>query len=877
MSWITFHSADEPSSARPAPTRKRRATVLLLCAMIVAPFALTWLFLRAEAVSTPNHTTYMRELRLIRQADAELDAAVLSSRFGLSRNYDGIVARMEAIDELLDRILQTPDFLLEADREVLVASIERYLRLQQTKFDLIDRFKRENAVVSSSLAFLPAALDSVHNAPGADSALFSLTGIYVRNVLTHAQTEDPALARIIEAQAESIAANAGQRAESLAEPIRILLRHGHLITTSKPELEALVRDILSLPTALEGENLSHTYAQGYANALARSRMYRILLYLVALSLVAYVAFAMIRLYRTTGALNAANLALEERIDTLRQTQADLRLYARVFTSASEGMAITDSRARILAINPAFSRITGYSQEEVAGHTPAILRSGRQDASFYRKMWAALESRGQWQGEIWNRRKDGTVFPEWLSITAVGHEDGSPDHYIAIFMDISDRKQAEATIHHLAHHDALTGLPNLVLLRDRLDQAILKARRSGRHVGVLMLDLDRFKLINDTLGHDVGDSLIVQVARRCQSVLRETDTISRQGGDEFAFVLSDLEHVQDAAHAARKLLNALEAPFVLGAHTLTVTGSIGIALYPDDGSDPSQLLGNADAAMYRAKEEGRNGYAYYSDDLNLSSLSELLLENQLRNVLDRNELRLHYQPKVDARDGSLRGLEALLRWQHPEQGLLSPGRFIPLAEDIGLIVPIGEWVLREACRQLRAWIDAGLEPVPVSVNLSAQQLAQQDIPSLVESVLTAYRLAPHLLELELTETMLMRDPQRTTGCLRRLRELGVALSIDDFGTGYSSLGYLRMFPVHTLKIDRSFVEDIRDTATGETIAIAIIALAHSLGLKVVAEGVETEVQRDQLARGGCDQLQGYLCGRPAPAGDIALRLRETARA
>jgi len=637
-------------------------------------------------------------------------------------------------------------------------------------------------------------------------------------------------------------------------------------------LDELSSALLALASARQGEVLVESYAAGYKSAAARTQAHLVLLLAVALGLGVFLLLTAIRLRKTTLAVADTNVELNATVAALRSAEAELTRYATVFTSSSEGMLITDAAGTIIAANPAFSRITGYTLDEVIGHSPGLLNSGRQDAGFYRRMWSAINSRGQWQGEIWNRRRNGSIYPEWLSISAVHGEDGKVLNYIGIFSDITERKEAEARILHLAHHDPLTNLPNRALLQDRLQQVLLQARRHKRGVAVLLLDLDRFKTINDILGHESGDGLLLQITERCRSTIRDTDTLARLSGDEFVIVLQEVDGAHDAALIARKILDEVALPCQLGEHRITVTASIGIALYDQDGGTPSALLRNADAAMHRAKEAGRNGFEFFSAEMNTSSLGQLLLENQLRGAADRGELLLHYQPKECAISGRLLGLEALLRWQHPELGLVAPGRFIPLAEEIGLIGTIGEWVLGEACRQQRAWLDAGLDIVPVAVNLSAQQLAQQNIVSQISNAINDAGLAPEVIELELTETMLMRDIDRNIHTLIRLRDMGVRLSIDDFGTGYSSLNYLRQFPVNALKIDRSFVSDISAEGNEGKIASAIIGMAHSLGLEAIAEGVETEAQRSFLVAQGCHQLQGYLIGRPVPAGELAPRLR-----
>ncbi len=564
----------------------------------------------------------------------------------------------------------------------------------------------------------------------------------------------------------------------------------------------------------------------------------------------------VRQQRSSAALLRLNERLSEHIQTQTVLQRRLKLYASVFTNSREGMLITDTNARILAINPAFTAITGYTHEDVVGVRPSILSSGRHGPEYYRAMWRVLAAKGQWQGEIWNCRRNGEVFPEWLTITAVCDEQSLVTHYIGIFTDLSEYKQTQAHIQHLAYHDPLTELPNRALFGQQLEQVIKQAKQHSTEAAVLLLDLDRFKLINETMDHATGDELLRLIARRSLSVLREADILARQSGDEFVIVLPNTNRSK-AAIIARKLLFAVSQPCQLGQYELSVTCSIGIALLPYDGDSSALLLRCADAAMTRAKQEGRNNFQFYATDMDSANLDDLLLEHQLRSAISREELVLHYQPKVDAA-GRLQGCEALIRWQHPDLGLLGPDRFIPVAEASGLILPIGDWVIEQACRQLRLWLDQGLSPVPVAINLSAQQLTEATVEQ-VRHWLQKMHLSPELLTLELTETMLMRDIQRTLVILNELDSMGVSLAIDDFGTGYSSLTYLHQLQVDTLKIDRSFVQGIGSTDDG-TIAVTVIALAHSLGLKVVAEGVETEAQREFLTHHGCDYLQGFLFGR-----------------
>ncbi len=854
------------------PDWQRAARALLMVLLI--GLSLAWLFSRADSISIEQHQDYSRQLLRLQQLDAELNASVLASRYDLYRNFDRSSQGVKDLLAITRTLTQLPDYLPLRDRQPLEEQVARLRQASLDKADAVDRFKRETAILRNSQSYFPLITDSLIRDGVLQPALSREVGIFGRSVMTFLLSDDPGRGERLRQEHDRLAGVAERLPPATAETLRILLSHAALILTHKPTLDAITHDILQLPTHALGDTLSQSYAQAYNQALQKARRYRVLLFVVALGLGIYLVMAVARRRRLAAQLADANRELHERLEALHQAQAELKRYATVFTNAREGMVITDASAQIIAVNPAFTEITGYPLEQIAGATPAVLSSGRQDEHYYQKMWSALKERGQWQGEIWNRRRSGDIYPEWLSIAAVRDSEGETTHYIGIFSDVTERKEAEARIHHLAHHDALTGLPNRLLLQDRLGQAIREARRKGSQVGILFMDLDRFKWINDTLGHDAGDHLLRTITRRCLDVLRESDTLARLGGDEFVAILPGLQQAQDAGLVARKLLAAITQPCMLGNHELSVTCSIGIAVFPGDGTTDSLLLRNADAAMYRAKSEGRNGFQFYSTDMNTARLGELLLEHQLRGALERQELCLFYQPKVDARDGTLRSCEALLRWRHAEEGLLTPDRFLPAAEESGLIVPIGEWVIHEACRQVRSWLDAGRQPVRVAVNLSGQQFAHQNIVQLVRDALQEYRLPPQLLELELTETILMRDIERTLVILGELCALGVSLAIDDFGTGYSSLAYLRQFQVHTLKIDRSFVNDIQEGANDAKIASAVIGLAHSLGLRVVAEGVETPLQQAFLANHACDYLQGYLFGKPEPADRFSERLQRS---
>jgi diguanylate cyclase (GGDEF)-like protein/PAS domain S-box-containing protein len=548
----------------------------------------------------------------------------------------------------------------------------------------------------------------------------------------------------------------------------------------------------------------------------------------------------------------------------RQAETHLRQAAAVFDNTLEGIMITDPKGRIIAVNRALCQITGYAEAELLGRRPNLLRSERHTPAFYADMWATILATGHWQGEVWNRRKDGEVYAQLLSISSVPGPAGQPAHYVAVAADISHMKQFEASLERLAHYDVLTGLPNRLLLQSRLEHALDRARRDQHGLAVLFFDLDRFKNVNDTLGHPAGDALLQGFADRLRQRIREEDTIARLGGDEFVVVLERTHKTEQAAHIAQSVLDLLAEPFELpSGHEVYIGGSIGIALHPEDGERADELLKHADAAMYLAKEQGRGTYRFYTGALTEAANRRLHLETELRQALRRNEFILHYQP-LYGNAGEVVGFEALVRWQHPHEGMIAPGHFIPVAEDSGLIVELGEWVLRRACAQAAEWRRAGLPSLSLSVNLSPRQLRQADLVARITDILRETGYDPEHLALEITEGALMDDTGWAEARLRELRALGIRLAIDDFGTGYSSLAYLKRFPVDRLKIDQSFVRDIPGDSSDMAIAATIIAMGRNLKLEVLAEGVETTAQLDFLKEQGCQLFQGYLFNRPLPA-------------
>ncbi|MBU4408528.1 MAG: EAL domain-containing protein [Proteobacteria bacterium] len=552
----------------------------------------------------------------------------------------------------------------------------------------------------------------------------------------------------------------------------------------------------------------------------------------------------------------------------------LRIDAAILATTRDAVIITDLVPKILAVNPAFTEITGYAEAEVIGKSPSILSSGRHDRAFYQAMWLSLRETGYWQGEIWNRRKDGEMYPELLTLSAVCNEQGDPVHYVGVVTDLSQLRLHEERSPRLAHYDPLTALPNRLLLEARLQHTLERASREENRAAVLVIDLDQFKTINDSHGHAAGDALLVAVTRRLRTRLREEDTLSRLAGDQFVLVLEALHDYQEAEIMARSIQALLESPFVLpGGCKAFVRASVGISVYPQDGNTAQALLVGADAAVHRAKELGGRQFCYYTSELNVQARATLVMEEALRRALDQEEFVLYYQPKIDLRSGRIVGAEALLRWQRPGCGLVSPLEFIPAAEKNGLIEGIGAWVIRDACRQMRAWRDTGLTEIKVAVNVSARQFRYGGLEEEIIQALTQYGVKPSHLMLELTESILMDAPEKAVARMTALKRLGLRLSLDDFGTGYSSLAYLGRFPIDQMKIDRSFVKDIVTDPGAATIATSVISLAHRMRVGVVAEGVETEAQAGYLRQNGCDEIQGYLFSKPLPAEEFAELVRQ----
>ncbi|MCG7921560.1 MAG: EAL domain-containing protein [Candidatus Thiodiazotropha lotti] len=568
------------------------------------------------------------------------------------------------------------------------------------------------------------------------------------------------------------------------------------------------------------------------------------------------------------------LGVSEDITERKKTDIRLRQWAKAFDSTNDGVMITDLEGEILDVNQAFLGINGYQKNDVIGQNPRLFKSGLHNDDFYKEMWHSIRKEGSWCGEIFNRRRSGEVYPAWETISTVYDDNRDASHFVAVLSDISPIKKTQEKLDYLAHHDPLTGLPNRILLNDRMQHAIDRASRDGIMAAVMFLDLDRFKNINDSLGHPVGDELLLSVSNRLQANLREIDTISRQGGDEFVLIFEDIKEMDNLVDMAGKVLDTFKLPFEVSGREMIVTASLGISLYPNDAQDVTTLIRNADAAMYRAKEHGRNRFWFYTEDITKQAAQRIDIEQALHDTVNHGELLLHYQPQLSLRDQRIVGVEALIRWDRPGYGIVMPDKFIPLAEETGDINTIGEWVIYSACRQMIHWQKNGYFLEHMAINISPVQIRHTDLALIVEEALKKTGLEPCRLELEVTEAIFLQDTEHVGKTLKALDELGVRLALDDFGTGFSSLSYLKDFRFDRLKIDRSFIRNITKESNEQSIANSVIALGHSLNMSVLAEGIEEQGQLDWLIEKGCEVGQGYFFSKPVEEYKVE-KLLETA--
>jgi len=827
-----------------------------MAAAAVAAGLLVLLFVFTQPVDLRRHNTLLGYFSQLQSDEARLGEAVLQLNFSLSNNYDQATA---IIGHMRDTVRKLQEGETAAVLREDIEFNQQLLSLEQrlsVKVEALERFKSTNAVLKNSLIYLPHARDElVRDLPqtmAAHEHVEDLMEEVLLNRINGALLErgdlDTAIAQLQNDTAQ-LPASTRQKLDSL-------VRHIRQIDQYERDMPDLIRQLTSHS---ENSGLAEAYRHYYDDQQRQAAAYRLFLLLATLALLIYAVQAFIRL----------------------QKQSDrLKLSARVFATASEGITITDTDGTILDVNDAFTEVTGYSREEIVGKNPRVLQSGRHSALFYAKMWQSIRDTGQWQGEVWNRRKNGEIYPEWLTVTAGTVKAGAQrkvTHYVATFSDITERKKNEAEIYQLAFYDPLTGLPNRRLLMDRLRHVLASRAHDAERVSLLFIDIDNFKTLNDIKGHDIGDLLLVEIAQRLRACAREGDTVARLGGDEFVVMLEGLSaEPEHAAAQARvvgeKIHHTLNEPYWLKDFEYHSSCSIGISMVSQHAS-ADELLKHADTAMYEAKAAGRNALRFFNPAMQSTLEARATLEADLRQALLQQQLILYYQIQVNAANQPI-GAEALVRWKHPQRGLVFPATFIPLAEETGLIHPLGQWVMETACAQLKAWeANANTRDLVLAVNVSARQFAAEGFVDQVEALLRSSGITPARLKLEITESMLLGKVENVVRTMQQLKGMGLGFSMDDFGTGYSSLQYLKRLPLDQIKIDQSFVRDITIDVSDQAIVRTIIAMAQSMNLNIIAEGVETEEQRQLLAAKGCANYQGYLFARPIPIDEFEALLRE----
>jgi diguanylate cyclase (GGDEF)-like protein/PAS domain S-box-containing protein len=826
---------------------------------VVGAILLTGALLPSVMGGVERLETLRASLERLQMAQSRFRELVIGLRHGVTNNYDEANGWMARIQE------ERAGLAVELARDIALHHVWMpYYQAVRGQEALWDDFKRRNALVRNSLRYFQVdALQFAQALPhhGAGDALRNEV-MALNNLLFMAalgEGGDNGTEQV--ATATAILARMRASASVLPAPLRgefeRLSRHAEIIGKNGPALAADVRGLIHASGREILIRLTETNHTKLNVALAEAGYYRAgLLVGVTVLLLALAVLAM------------------RYLDALRRSAREHRLAGTVFDSSQQGIIVTDANGTIVRANPAYCRMTGYAEPELLGRNPRIMKSGFQDAAFYQAMWASLNTTGHWRGELKNRRRDGECFTEWVNIDSVSGDLGEK-LFVGISTDISELISSRERLSRLAYFDTLTSLPNRVLFQDRLRQAISQSRREQEKLALIVVDLDNFKTVNDTLGHAAGDKVLVEVATRLQVRARDSDTVARLGGDEFALILMDAKGPEEMARVAEGLIVALAAPYQLMGFDVAGGASLGISFYPDDGDSLEVLLKHADVAMYRAKESGRSNYQFFTGDMATNVADAMRIESCLRRALDAAELSMHYQPQLGS-DGRILGAEALMRWDSAELGRVPPMRFIPIAEKCGLIAALGDFALREASRQCAAWRTSIDPDFRVAVNLSAAQFRNESLADKVSITLREFNLPGNALELEITETVVMEDVARGQAILKSLKKLGCRLAIDDFGTGYSSLAYLKRFPVDVLKIDKSFVDGVGVEADDTAVAKAIIGLAQSLRLEVVAEGVETRAQFDcltQLAGAEGFIAQGYYFAKPMPAVEFERKVAE----
>lgn len=820
---------------------------------------LTALYLKSEIIDNNLHNLILSDIRRIKQYDAVLNENILRTRHDLLTQYDSLVTTQSKIAATLAD-LQSPKMraYLQAQDPAVLSRLSQVERTLLLKNEFIEWFKSENANFKNSLNYFPLATSALLqrlNRPS-DAALATHFNDLLRDVLMFNLIHRNELRPIIEQHLAVIRTTADHLPDDLQTQAILVTNHAEAILLHKARIDATLAQINSTKLNDPLDTVLSAYQAAHQASLQMQNRYRFLLFAFALFLLAYVIFIVLRLKLSSQALGRANEQLVSEINTRKQAEARLVLYHEVITHANDAIALLDPTHQYQEQNAAHHALLGYSDDALIGLDFAAL-VGTDTARVIDK---AVQTHGHFRGDLFVTGSDRGLVEVELSLFRIDDIRGQALCYVSVQRDISDRSAHIAALEYQARHDALTGLPNRTHLYEYIDKIIHDGEEKA--FALMLVDLDRFKEINDTLGHYAGDTVLTQVGQRIEHVIHQQGIVVRLGGDEFAILLRDTAQTADVLRMASQILMAIREPFDLTSLRVEISASIGIALFPEQAGSTSQLMRYADVAMYVAKNSG-NGYALYDAELDEHSPRRLMLMTGLNKAIQQNELVLHYQPKLDLRDKSVIGFEALVRWQHPEHGMVPPDQFIPLAEVSDLIRPLTYWVLNQALEQCRHWLDEGMQ-TRVAVNVSARNFQDKALPEQIAEMLTRHGIAPQQLELEITESAVMSDPNRSLEILQRIHQMGITLSIDDYGTGYSSLAYLQGLPIQTLKIDLSFVRNMLTSKENEVIVQSTIALAHSLGLNVVAEGVENNAILERLAALHCDQAQGYYISRPMDA-------------
>jgi len=818
---------------------KFKPVVIIFCLISI----LTFLFVKTKANNINRHHDVINQLHNLSYQDSLLNESVLEFRANRFSNYDPITSQKQAIENILLWIKNTQSGLYNEFGNDLDNAIDSSEEQFDKKIVLVERFKSHNGILKNSLYYLPTAIAKNQNNERNGQYDNDLNQL-LRDVLLF--TSRPNDQNKLKAYFFIRKIKTAQDSE-----LSLIALHAETILREQEALQDIVSSIFNLATNKGVEDIYHIYERYNAERVKSAARYRTVMYAMAILLVLYMLRQFLTLRRTKN-------YLEESLYELAFQKNALDEYTIVASISPEG--------KVLYVNDKYTEISQYAKDDLIGRTQRILESEYHPRSYFSEMWRTLKEGNSWRGEIRKHKKDGSHY--WVDATIVPFLDkaNKPIRYIALQTDITDKKRVEERVSYLAHYDDLTNLPKRAFFLEKIDNELQKISKPGKKLALMFLDLDNFKLINDTLGHDSGDELLKIVASHLRSSVRESDIVSRLGGDEFTIALLDIESKEEIEAIARKILSITNKSVLLARKEITISSSIGISVYPDDASDLDSLLKYSDIAMYRAKTEGKNKFVFFTEELMSENLDRHTLENELRHAVQRKEFELYYQPQIVKESGEICAVEALIRWNHPEKGLIPPHVFIPVLEDSGLIMDVGKWVLVEACTQLVTLKEQGFN-LRMSVNISANQLRDDHLPELIKQIIDFRPIEPHELELEITETSLLQNIDRTITLLNALSKLGVGLSLDDFGTGYSSLSYLKKLPIGTLKIDRSFVKDIPNDQHDMAIATTIIAMARTLDLQVVAEGVETEEQLNFLQENGCDILQGYYFSKPVNACDL----------